>query len=96
MEAPSSRMFSGIAPQLDLSSEFEEVRRLVEAFPDEGDKLHATPSVGHELFKPGTLISKTPQIQLLAIGNPQPESFAISPLYQITIDENLKRAPAVA
>ena len=55
-----------------------------------------TPSVGHELFKAGKLISKTPQMELLAAGNPVPETFAISPLYQITIDKDLKREPAVA
>lgn len=63
---------------------------------DDDEKIQGTPSVGHELFKPGTLISKTPQIQLLAAGNPEPESFAISPLYQITLDETLKREPAAA
>ena len=55
-----------------------------------------TPAVGHELFKPGTLMSKTPQMHLLAAGNPVPESFLISPLYQITVDEGLKREPAMA
>ncbi|PYS74317.1 MAG: hypothetical protein DMF73_03890 [Acidobacteria bacterium] len=85
-----------IAAQRDLSSEIEAARQSVEALPDEGEKSHVTPSVGHELFKPGILISKTPQMQLLAEGNPVPETFAISPLYQITIDNDLKRAPAVA
>ena len=85
-----------IAAQRDLSSEIEAARQSVEALPDEGEKSHVTPSVGHELFKPGILISKTPQMQLLAEGNPVPETFAISPLYQITIDKDLKRAPAVA
>ena len=85
-----------IATQRDVSNEMNAIRGLVEALPDEGEKSHVTPSVGHELFKPGTLMSKTPQIHLLAAGNPVPESFAISPLYQITIDEDLKREPAVA
>jgi anaerobic selenocysteine-containing dehydrogenase len=84
-----------IARQRDLSNEMNAIRGSVEALPDEGEKSHVTPSVGHELFKPGTLMSKTPQIHLLAAGNPVPESFAISPLYQITIDENLKREPVV-
>jgi len=48
------------------------------------------------LFKLGTLTDKVPQFHLLAQGNPKPESFAISPLYQITIDEGLKREPVVA
>jgi len=85
-----------IAPQRDLANEIEAIRQSVEALPDEGEKSQATPSVGHELFKPGMLISKTPQIGLLAAGNPTPETFAISPLYQITVDEDLKRAPVVA
>jgi hypothetical protein len=63
---------------------------------DDGEKVHDTPPVGHELFKPGTLMSKTAQMQLLAAGNPQPESFLISPLYQITVDEKLKQEPAAA
>lgn len=84
-----------IAPQRDLSNEIESVRGSVEAMSDEGEKIQGTPAVGHELFKPGTLMSKTPQIHLLAAGNPEPESFAISPLYQITLDESLKRETAV-
>ncbi|HMH42029.1 MAG TPA: molybdopterin-dependent oxidoreductase [Pyrinomonadaceae bacterium] len=85
-----------IAARRDLSNEMNSIRGSVEALPDEGEKSQVTPSVGHELFKPGTLMSKTPQIHLLAAGNPVPETFAISPLYQITIDEDLKREPAVA
>lgn len=85
-----------IAPQRDLSNEIEIVRKGVESMSDEGEKIQGTPAVGHELFKPGTLMSKTPQIHLLAAGNPEPESFAISPLYQITLDEGLKREPAAA
>jgi hypothetical protein len=37
-----------------------------------------------------------PQFHLLAAGNPKPETFRISPLYQITIDEKLEREPALA
>jgi hypothetical protein len=85
-----------IAPQRDLADEFEAIRQSVEALPDGGEKSQATPLVGHELFKPGMLISKTPQIGLLAAGNPTPETFAISPLYQITVDEKLKRETLVA
>lgn len=85
-----------IVPHRDLSSEIETVRRHVEAMSDDGEKTNETPAVGHELFKLGTLTDKVPQFRLLAAGNPTPETFAISPLYQITIDEDLKRAPAVA
>ncbi|MFN2576844.1 MAG: molybdopterin-dependent oxidoreductase [Pyrinomonadaceae bacterium] len=95
-ESNPAQVKHSIAPQRDLSNEIEAIHRFVETLPDEGDKFHVTPSVGHELFKPGTLISKTPQMQLLANGNPVPETFAVSPLYQITIDESLKREPAVA
>src|SRR5713226_9138197 len=85
-----------IAPKRNLSNEIEAIRRAVEGLSDDGEKIGKTPSVGHELFKLGTLTDKVPQFHLLATGNPKPETFAISPLYQITIDEGLKRAPAVA
>src|SRR5882724_2858438 len=85
-----------IAPGRDLTNEFDEIRRAVEGLSDDGDKVGETPPVGHELFKLGTLTDKVPQFHLLAAGNPKPESFAISPLYQITIDEDLKREPVVA
>ena len=94
-ESQPSQVKHALAPRRDLANEFEAIRQQVEALPDNGEKSQATPSVGHELFKPGTMISKTPQIGLLAAGNPTPETFAISPLYQITVDENLKREPAV-
>jgi len=48
------------------------------------------------IFKPGTLTGKVPQFPLLAAGNPEPPSLAISPLYQITIDDSLRRVEAVA
>jgi NADH-quinone oxidoreductase subunit G len=85
-----------IVAQRDLSNEIETIRRSVESLSDEGEKISGTPPVGHELFKLGTLTEKVPQFHLLAAGNPTPETFAISPLYQITIDEDLKREPAVA
>jgi anaerobic selenocysteine-containing dehydrogenase len=85
-----------IAPKRDLSNEIEAMRRAVEGLSDDGEKIGETPSVGHELFKLGTLTDKVPQFHLLAAGNPKPETFAISPLYQITIDETLKREPVVA
>jgi len=84
-----------VSGQRDLTNGIETIRKAVEAMSDEGARSEDTPRVGHELFKPGTLISKTPQIGLLAAGNPAPPSFAISPLYQITIDDGLKREPAV-
>jgi NADH-quinone oxidoreductase subunit G len=85
-----------IAPKRDLSNEIAAIRRAVEGLSDDGEKTGETPSVGHELFKLGTLTDKVPQFHLLAAGNPKPLTFAISPLYQITIDETLKREPVVA
>jgi anaerobic selenocysteine-containing dehydrogenase len=84
-----------IAPQRDLSNEMEAIRRAVHDMNESVDKIHGTPLVGHELFKLGTLADKVPQFHLLAAGNPKPETFRISPLYQITIDEKL-REPAMA
>ncbi|HMG77010.1 MAG TPA: molybdopterin-dependent oxidoreductase [Pyrinomonadaceae bacterium] len=85
-----------VASRHDLANEIEGIRRAVEALSDDGDKRGETPPVGHELFKLGTLTDKVPQFHLLAAGNPKPETFRISPLYQITIDEELKREPSVA
>jgi NADH-quinone oxidoreductase subunit G len=77
--------------QRDLSNEFATLRQTVETMDETANKEQLTPGVGHELFKPGTLIEKTPQIQLLVAGNPKPENILVSPLYQISIDENLRR-----
>jgi NADH-quinone oxidoreductase subunit G len=82
-----------IAAKRDLANEIAEIRSAVQELSDDGDKTGETPQVGHELFKLGTLTDKVPQFHLLAAGNPTPESFAISPLYQITIDKGLKREP---
>src|SRR5207245_9658192 len=85
-----------IAPKRDLSNEIEAIRRALKELGNDGEKIGSTPPVGHELFKLGNLTAKIPQFQLLAAGNPKPETFRISPLYQITIDEGLKREPAAA
>jgi NADH-quinone oxidoreductase subunit G len=85
-----------IAPKRDLAKELAAIRSVVEGLSDDGEKAGDTPQVGHELFKLGTLTDKVPQFHLLAAGNPKPETFAISPLYQITIDEGLKREPTAA
>jgi len=85
-----------VTPERDLVNETERIRRAVEALSDDGEKSGVTPPVGHELFKLGTLTDKVPQFHLLAAGNPKPETFRISPLYQITIDEKLKRETALA
>ncbi|HKR02742.1 MAG TPA: molybdopterin-dependent oxidoreductase [Pyrinomonadaceae bacterium] len=80
----------------DLLKEAEGLRLGVEGMTETAEKLKGTPPVGHELFKPGVLTGKVPQFPLLAAGNPEPPSLAISPLYQITIDESLRRVEAVA
>ena len=85
-----------IASQRDLARESETVRQAIENMSDTGEKIFEPPSVGHELFKLGTLTEKVPQFHLLAAGNPRPETFRISPLYQITIDDQFKREPALA
>jgi hypothetical protein len=80
-----------IAEKHALSEELERIRGRVESLSETTEKLTETPPVGHELFKLGTLTSKTPQFHLLAAGNPEPPSVLISPLYQITIDAGLQR-----
>ena len=72
-----------IAEQRDLAPELSSLRDAVEALPSSGEKPDATPRVGHELFKLGTLTDKVPQFHLLAEGNPRPETLRVSPLYQI-------------
>ena len=84
-----------VTPARDLENETERIRLAVEVLSDDGEKPGMTPQVGHELFKLGTLTDKVPQFHLLAAGNPKPETFRISPLYQITIDEKLKRETIV-
>jgi len=83
-----------IAEDADTASSLRLLRERVQALPDTGEKLHAPVNVGHELFKIGTLTDKVPQFHLLASGNPRPETTRISPLYQITVDANLKQAAA--
>jgi NADH-quinone oxidoreductase subunit G len=80
----------------DLAKEMDGVRLGVESLSETTEKLTGTPPVGHELFKPGTLTGKVPQFPLLAAGNPEPPTVAISPLYQITVDSTLRRAEVAA
>src|SRR5437588_915316 len=80
-----------LAGQRDATAQLGELRQSVESLDESGEKITATPPVGHELFKLGVLTSKVPQFHLLAAGNPEPESVLISPLYQITIDPALRR-----
>ena len=72
--------------QQDLSGEIDALREVVGRIEETTEKGTATPSVGHELFKIGTLTDKVPQFHLLAAGNPAPETTRVSPLYQITVD----------
>ncbi len=75
----------------DLASELASLRKRIDGLSESVEKIVETPSVGHELFNPGTLTGKTPEFHLLAAGNPEPASVLISPLYQITIDSSLRR-----
>lgn len=84
-----------VTSQQDLSAELKTIRSAVESMDETREKLSGTPNVGHELFKPGTLTGRVPQFPLLAAGNPKPDSLLVSPLYQITIDDNLKRETLV-
>jgi NADH-quinone oxidoreductase subunit G len=68
----------------DVSEYLGAIRDHVETLPDDGDKITVTPDVGTELFRLGGLTEKVGQFQLLANGNPRPETTAVSPLYQIT------------
>lgn len=81
-----------VAGRVDLSKEIDSVRQTLEATNVAAEKIMETPPVGHELFKPGTLTGRVPQFPLLAAGNPEPPTHAISPLYQITLDPDLRRA----
>lgn len=85
-----------IAAQRDLTQEIEALRLSVESLDERAEKITGTPPVGHELFKLGELTGKVPQFHLLAAGNPKPPDVLVSPLYQITIDSNLRRAETVA
>jgi NADH-quinone oxidoreductase subunit G len=84
-----------IAAQRDLGPELNTLRDAVQALPDTGEKFSVTPPVGHELFKIGTLTDKVPQFHLLAAGNPRPETVRVSPLYQITVDADLRNVMAL-
>jgi len=83
-----------VAAQRELSNDLSTIRAAVEAMDETANKEQLTPEVGHELFKLSTLTEKVPQFHLLAAGNPKPESVLVSPLYQISIDESLKREAA--
>jgi NADH-quinone oxidoreductase subunit G len=83
-----------VAEQRDLSEELESIRAAVEKMSETTEKITGTPPVGHYLFRTGTLTGKVPEFHLLAAGNPRPPTLAISPLYQITVDANLRRQMA--
>jgi anaerobic selenocysteine-containing dehydrogenase len=85
-----------IAERQSSSERVAAIRRRLETVEPEAKKISKTPEVGHELFKIGTLTDKVPQFHLLAGGNPRPDTVRISPLYQITIDADLRQERAVA
>jgi hypothetical protein len=76
---------------LPALSGLEVLREAVDKIDETAEKVNKTPSVGHELFKIGTLTDKVPQFHLLATGNPRPETVRVSPLYQITVDAAIER-----
>jgi NADH-quinone oxidoreductase subunit G len=76
----------------DIASHLNSLRDRVEQLPNDGEKLHGSIKVGHELFKLGGLTGKVEQFHLLAAGNPRPDTTAVSPLYQITMNAGLKEA----
>jgi NADH-quinone oxidoreductase subunit G len=78
----------------NLRSNLGPLRERVQALSASDEKLITSVRVGHELFKIGTLTDKVPQFHLLAAGNPRPETTRVSPLYQITVDANLKQVTA--
>ncbi|HEX8069791.1 MAG TPA: molybdopterin-dependent oxidoreductase [Pyrinomonadaceae bacterium] len=80
------------AGAVDTSAQLTEVRQRVQALGAPGRRATETPKVGHELFKPGTLTGKTPQFPLLYAGNPKPPTVLVSPLYQLSVDPELRRA----
>ncbi len=85
------------AGQRDTTGTMQELRTRVQGLSaTTGAKPDATPQVGHELFKPGTLTSKTPQFPLLYAGNPKPPTVLVSPLYQLTVDPELRTATVSA
>ncbi|HYY42419.1 MAG TPA: molybdopterin-dependent oxidoreductase, partial [Pyrinomonadaceae bacterium] len=81
-----------LAANSDTTGALNELRQRVQSLGATGVRATETPHVGHELFKPGTLTSKTPQFPLLYAGNPKPPTVLVSPLYQLTVDENLRPA----
>jgi len=80
----------------DISGALRNIQERVAAMPRDAAKVMETPDVGHELFKIGTLTDKVPQFHLLASGNPRPDTVLISPLYQITVDANVRREVEIA
>jgi len=82
--------------EADRMSALPALRDAVARIDETAEKVNETPSVGHELFKIGTLTDKVPQFHLLAAGNPKPETVRVSPLYQITVDAAIEREEAVA
>ena len=75
----------------ELSLAIEALRNRINEIDETPVKGSATPSVGHELFKNGTLTDKVPQCHLHSAGKPEPETVRIAPLYQITVEATLVR-----
>ena len=80
----------------DIAAEMEALQVSVNKLDISSPKINETPAVGHRLFTPGVLTGKTPQFGYLAEGNEMPETRAVSPLYQITLDGGFKQKSATA
>jgi NADH-quinone oxidoreductase subunit G len=72
-----------LAQATEFGSAVNALREIVENLASDAEKINITPDVGTELFRLGKLTEKVPQFELLASGNPRPETTAVSPLYQI-------------
>ncbi|MGH7783308.1 MAG: hypothetical protein ACREO5_05665, partial [Candidatus Binatia bacterium] len=70
----------------DVSGAVDDLRKRVESLGENGEKKTDVPKVGHRLHRLTTMTSKTPQLHLLAHGNPKPENLLVSPLVQFNKD----------
>jgi len=89
-----------IVMERDVTAAVAALRTNVEGLGAPGEKIQATPRIGHKLHRLTTMTSKTPQFHLLAHGNPKPENLLLSPLEQFGLDgvpkpEGMAEAAAV-
>jgi NADH-quinone oxidoreductase subunit G len=82
----SSPVQARYAVGMSDSGDTAALRSHVESLTATGEKTNVTPDVGAGLFRLGMLTEKVDQFRLLAAGNPRPDTTAVSPLYQITVE----------